>query len=74
MQVGERGEELSSGQTQMIMLARLFAHNSNVILLDEVTSALDNRRENEICNQLRTYLEDKTAIIVTHRMKLLDLV
>lgn len=74
MPVGERGDDLSTGQRQMILLARMFAFDSNIVLLDEITSALDNSLENQLADHLQSFLQEKTAIIVTHRMKLLDIV
>jgi ATP-binding cassette subfamily B protein len=66
--IGERGVMLSGGQKQRLVLARAILKNSNLLLLDECLSAVDTRTEQTILNNLRTYLEDKTTIVITHRI------
>ncbi len=72
--VGERGEGLSGGQRQAIAIARALLSNPNILLLDEPTSATDERSEQELIHQLKNYLGDKTVIVVTHKASLLALV
>ena len=71
--VGERGVTLSGGQKQRISIARALMKNSPVLLLDDCLSAVDARTERTILGHLKTYLEGKTSIIITHRIfSLLD--
>ena len=63
----ENGAELSGGQRQKIAIARAVAKSSDVILLDEPSSALDPMTEYELNNTLMTAL-DKTVIIISHRL------
>jgi len=74
MLIGERGEGLSGGQRQAIVLARALLLNPPILLLDEPTNAMDNRAEELLKARLQPYLEDKTLLLVTHRMSLLSLV
>jgi ATP-binding cassette, subfamily B, multidrug efflux pump len=66
--VGERGVTLSGGQKQRITIARALIKNSNVLILDDCLSAVDAKTEHEILNNLKTLLQNKTAIIITHRI------
>lgn len=66
--VGERGVTLSGGQKQRVSIARALIKNPEVIILDDCLSAVDAKTEKEIITQLYTYLKDKTAIIITHRI------
>lgn len=72
--IGERGEGLSGGQRQTIVLARALLLNPPILLLDEPTNAMDNRAEELLKTRLQPYLEGKTLLLVTHRMSLLSLV
>jgi len=66
--IGERGVMLSGGQKQRMVLARALLKNSPVLLLDECLSAVDTRTEKTILRNLKTYLEGKTVIVITHRI------
>ena len=66
--VGERGVTLSGGQKQRISIARALIKNPQIVLFDDCLSAVDAKTENEIINNLYTYLQNKTAIIITHRI------
>jgi len=66
--VGERGVTLSGGQKQRISLARAFAKQPDVILLDDCLSAVDTNTESQILGYLQSALAQKTAIIITHRI------
>jgi ATP-binding cassette, subfamily B, multidrug efflux pump len=66
--VGERGVTLSGGQKQRISIARAFAKQPDIILLDDCLSAVDTNTESRILGYLSKELADKTAIIITHRI------
>ncbi|MBI2710583.1 MAG: ABC transporter ATP-binding protein [Actinobacteria bacterium] len=65
--VGERGVTLSGGQRQRIALARALARRPRLLILDDATSAVDPRIEQEILHALRTGL-DTTCVVVAHRV------
>ncbi len=71
--VGERGLSLSGGQRQRISLARALVTDPAILLLDDATSAIDARIEEEIYAALRTVLEGRTTILVAHRRSTLAL-
>lgn len=66
--VGERGVTLSGGQKQRISLARALIKNPQVVLFDDCLSAVDAETEETILQHLNSFLSDKTAIIITHRI------
>jgi ATP-binding cassette subfamily B protein len=66
--VGERGVTLSGGQKQRVSIARALMKDAPILILDDSLSAVDARTEKEILSNLRNYLQDKTAIIITHRI------
>lgn len=66
--VGERGVTLSGGQKQRVSIARAFAKEPDVVLLDDCLSAVDTNTESRILGYLSGALSDKTAIIITHRI------
>lgn len=66
--VGERGVTLSGGQKQRISIARAFAKQPDIVLLDDCLSAVDTNTESKILGYLSNALADKTAIIITHRI------
>lgn len=66
--VGERGVMLSGGQKQRIILARALLKNCNLLILDECLSAVDTQTEKTILHNLKTYLEHKTILVITHRL------
>jgi ATP-binding cassette subfamily B protein len=66
--IGERGVTLSGGQKQRISIARALIKNPNLVIFDDCLSAVDARTEKEIIGNLNEYLQDKTAIIITHRI------
>lgn len=67
-EVGERGVQLSGGQRQRIAIARAVLMNPRVLLLDEATSALDNESEKAVKDALDRVMENKTVIVVAHRL------
>lgn len=72
--VGERGAALSGGQRQAVAVARALIHSPNILILDEPTNSMDNTSEEYIRQRLQTYSQDKTLVLVTHKMSLLSLV
>lgn len=64
----DNGIELSGGQWQKLSIARAFYSDSDVIILDEPTAALDAIAEQEIYNQFDRLRKDKTTIFVSHRL------
>ncbi|MBK8711701.1 MAG: ABC transporter ATP-binding protein [Niastella sp.] len=66
--VGERGVTLSGGQKQRISIARALIKKPELVIFDDCLSAVDARTEKEILGHLYQYLQDRTAIIITHRI------
>ena len=66
--IGERGVTLSGGQKQRISIARALIKNPEIVVFDDCLSAVDAKTENEIVHNLYNFLNDKTAIIITHRI------
>ena len=71
--VGERGLTLSGGQRQRIALARALLTDPRVMLLDDATSSIDVRIEEEIHETLREVMRGRTTILVAHRRSTLNL-
>ena len=71
--VGEKGGKLSGGQRQRITLARALAGRPKLLVLDEVTSALDARSEEELCTTLGGLTPELTILAITHRPQLLTI-
>jgi ATP-binding cassette subfamily B multidrug efflux pump len=69
--VGERGVKLSGGQRQRIAIARVLLKNASILVLDEATSALDSEGEAAIQENFQTLMEDKTVIVIAHRLSTL---
>src|SRR5688572_27729819 len=66
--IGERGVTLSGGQKQRISIARALIKDHGLVIFDDCLSAVDTKTENEIIGNLYEYLENRTAIIITHRI------
>ncbi|MCM2319580.1 MAG: type I secretion system permease/ATPase [Pseudomonas sp.] len=72
--VGERGQLLSGGQRQAVLLARALLLNPPLLLLDEPTSSMDNSSEEVLRSRLRDWSRNKTLLLITHRTAMLSLV
>jgi ATP-binding cassette subfamily B protein len=72
-EVGERGLTLSGGQRQRIALARALLTDPAVLLLDDATSSVDVRIEEEIHQTLRAVMQGRTTVLVAHRRSTLNL-
>lgn len=68
-QVGENGARLSGGERQRISIARAMLKDAEIILLDEATASLDVENESKIQKALSRLIEDKTVVIIAHRMR-----
>jgi len=66
--LSERGNSLSGGQRQRIAIARAFLKDAPILVLDEATSALDNQSDQLIQEALRRLAENRTTLIIAHRM------
>jgi len=67
--IGENGCELSGGERQRISIARAFLKDAPIILLDEATASLDVENETLIQESLSRLIENKTVMIIAHRMR-----
>lgn len=68
-EIGENGCNLSGGERQRISIARAFLKNAPIILLDEATASLDVENETLIQTALSKLIENKTVIVIAHRMR-----
>jgi ATP-binding cassette subfamily B protein len=66
--VGERGRTLSTGQKQLVSLARALAFDPPVLILDEATSSVDSESEALIEDAIRTLLVGRTSLVIAHRL------
>ncbi|MEX6502535.1 type I secretion system permease/ATPase [Pseudomonas zhanjiangensis] len=72
--VGERGQLLSGGQRQAVLMARALLLDPPILLLDEPTSAMDNTSEELLRSRLNVLARGKTLLLITHRASMLSLV
>jgi ABC-type multidrug transport system fused ATPase/permease subunit len=70
--LSERGNSLSGGQRQRIAIARAFLKDAPILVLDEATSALDNQSDQLIQEALVRLAQDRTTLIIAHRMATLN--
>lgn len=67
--VGEEGINLSGGQAQLVSFARAMYKPSKILILDEITAAMDRRTEKHICKLLNQLRKDHIIVFVTHRLE-----
>lgn len=67
-EIGEKGTCLSGGEKQRLALARLWFEDSELVILDEATSAMDNLTEENVMKSVMQKMEDKTVIAIAHRL------
>ena len=72
-ELGERGSGLSEGQAQRIAIARGLLHGGDILLLDEISSSLDEPTERELYHRLFTTYPQKTMLFITHRKAVSEL-
>ncbi|MCK5295005.1 MAG: type I secretion system permease/ATPase [Arcobacteraceae bacterium] len=72
--VGERGEGLSGGEKQSIALARALISNPDILIMDEPTNSMDRQTETQFIKKINNVIKNKTLIVITHKMALLELV
>lgn len=70
----EGGRGLSGGQKQALLLARLLVRDPAVVLLDEPTAAMDEATERQFITRFKSWGKEKTIVVATHRMRVLELV
>jgi ABC-type transport system involved in Fe-S cluster assembly fused permease/ATPase subunit len=66
--VGERGLKLSGGEKQRVSLSRAMLKNAPILMCDEATSALDTRTEASVMGALKRLAEDRTTMLIAHRL------
>ena len=66
--IGEKGIDLSGGQKQRVVISRAFLNNSNIVIFDDTFSALDNKTEEVLLQNIRNLTQEKTCIIISNRI------
>ena len=74
LEIGEGGRGLSGGQRQSVAIARALLHDTDLIVMDEPTNAMDQGFENKLMQQMKEKFKDKTVVMITQKMSLLAIV
>lgn len=74
LKIGENGQGLSGGQCQTIAIARALIMSPSILLMDEPTSSMDNSTEHMFIQNMKNYLGNKSLLLITHKLSLLQLV
>jgi ATP-binding cassette subfamily B protein len=72
MKISPDGNNLSVGEKQLIALARVFAYDPKILILDEATSNLDVQTERKLQHAIETLIKGRTAIIIAHRLTTIE--
>jgi ATP-binding cassette subfamily B protein len=67
--VAERGKNLSSGERQLLSIARAMARNAPIVILDEATASVDSMTERQIDGALETLFQTHTVLVIAHRLQ-----
>lgn len=70
--IGENGTELSGGERQRLSIARAFLKDAPILILDEISASLDVDNEKKIQDSLNTLIQNKTVIIISHRLRSIE--
>lgn len=70
--IGENGSMLSGGERQRISIARAMLKDAPIVIMDEATASLDAENETEVQRALSALIENKTVLIIAHRMRTVD--
>ncbi len=70
--LGEKGSRLSGGERQRLSIARIFLKKPDILIIDEGTSALDVKTEEEVINNIFYEFKENTVLMITHRLKILE--
>ncbi|HZJ58593.1 MAG TPA: ABC transporter ATP-binding protein [Clostridia bacterium] len=70
--LGERGVNLSGGQKQRVSIARALVKDPKILILDDCLSAVDTDTERKILNELKPFMEERTCVIIAHRISSLQ--
>ena len=68
MEINEEATNISQGQKQLLTIARAFLADAPVLILDEATSSVDTRTEQQIQNAMANLMKDRTSFIIAHRL------
>jgi len=71
--VDEKNMNLSGGEKQLIAVARALLKEADILILDEINSALDPETENELLKNIQTYFKNKIVFIISHREKIFNM-